>query len=176
MKKAFSLLVPIIVFLVCCNHKKANTFKAISFYDSVNNQINVTRPPIQKLIDNSTTVVYILRDDKNAVIDTAILWRLLDRAKRMSDIRIKSIEQISEVDESINYKQRILKEELVLKQLLENEIPESINIFGETGQDRYSRASHLLLPKLKALKQALNDVAAAKDEFKDKYNFTRSPE
>jgi methylaspartate ammonia-lyase len=176
MKKAFPLLISIIAILVCCKQKKANTFKAISFYDSVNNQINITRPPIQKLIDNSTTVIYILRDDKNAVIDTAILWRLLDKAKRMSAIRIKSIEQITEVDESINYKQRILKEELLLKQLLANEIPESIEIFGEPGEDRYSRASHLLLPKLKELKRALNDVAAAKNEFKDKYNFTRPPE
>ena len=130
MKKAPPLLILAIAFLVCCNQKKANTFKAISFYDSVNNQINTTRAPIQKLIDNSTTVVYILRDDKNAVIDTPILWQLLERAKRMSDIRIKSIGQIAEVDESINYKQRILTEELLLKHLLENEITESIDIFG----------------------------------------------
>src|SRR5262245_55228010 len=64
-----------------------DTLRAIAFYDSINYQINLTRPPIQRLLDKTGFALLELKTDPRAVIDVRELQLLLDSAKRMNKIR-----------------------------------------------------------------------------------------
>jgi hypothetical protein len=150
----------------------SDTLRAIAFYDSISYQINLTGPPIQRFLDKTGFALLELKSDPKAVIDIPELQLLLDSARRMNKIRLFSISKIVEIDSEINYKQRILSKETILMGLLKNEIPACLEIFAENTDDRQPRCSHLILPKLEKLREALDDVQKAKIEFKDKYRFT----
>lgn len=168
-------IISILIF-TSCEQQKVSTTRAMLFYDSINHQININRPKIQKFIDETTEAVYSLKNDKKAFINTRELILCLDTAKQMAKIRFSAISKITEVDYQINFKQRILNEERVLSGILNNEFEQCIKIFELPGEDKFEKCSSLIHPKLVELRKTLDDVRSAKVDFKKKYGFTRQSE
>ena len=145
----------------------------MSFYDSINYQINLYKPKIQGFIDKTTAVINALRSNKDVVINTKELFLSLDTARQMAQTRFSNISKITEVDYQINFKKRILNEERILGELLHRDFEQCLIIFKNSVVDRFEKSSSLMLPKLAGLNDAIIDVRNAKSEFKTKYRFTR---
>lgn len=113
-----------------------------------------------------------MKQNKNIIIDTFQLFKLLDSAKDMNRIRLKSIENIIEVDPELNYKNKIVNHVKSVSFYYDNAFRECIQILGSTSIDRYDKSRSLMMPALLDLKLQLNEIQTTKNDFKNKYNFT----
>lgn len=171
-KLIFFAIVISFLYTSCINERRVSREQAIAYYDSINLQIKITRPPIQKFLDKMTETFNKLKTNADIFIDTNELMTLLYSAKKMEYIRFENIDKIKEVDTQIHYKQKVLKTETILQGFLKHECPKCIEIFVSKSTNRYNKSSSIILPKLKLLKQSLNTLEQTQIEFRNKYNFS----
>ena len=161
---------------VSCEQSKVTTANAIKFYDSINHQINLTRPLQQKFIDKLYECMSQVKDDNMALVDTAELYRDLDSAKISNLFRLKMIKNIHEVDHDINYKNKIIISVDLLTRYYNNEFDKCIKVLGSNQQDKFESCQALMVPPLTELKKDLDEIEQAKTDFKSKYKFTAPTE
>lgn len=110
-----------------------------------------------------------VRDNKNAVVDTAVLQSLFEVAKMKNLERQRNLEKIAEFDTIVNYKTVVMSYFKSYNELYKIEIPESILLFGGKSEDRFEKVSNLVLPKLKIVKEKELNLKKAQETFKSKY-------
>ena len=155
-----------------CKHTTVTTARAIKFYDSINHQINLTRPLQQKFLDKITLRMSQVKDNKMAIIDTTELYNELDSAKISNLFRLNIIKDINEVDPEINYKKIMVNNVELLTKYYNNEFDRCIKVLGSNQQDRFESCRTLLMPALTELKKSLDEIQKAKIDFKNKYRFS----
>jgi hypothetical protein len=148
----------------------------MAFYDSINNEINVTRPLQQSFLDKTAYAIMNIREHKDAIVDTAELKRCLDSAKRMNVVRLSRIELINEIDKDLNYKQQLVSHVKLLGKYYNNEFDDCIRYLGSYEGDRFQKCSTLMMPALMIIKTDLNQLEQTKMSFKAKYGFTAPSE
>jgi hypothetical protein len=169
-------LIFLIVSIVSCKQSAVSTSRAIKFYDSINHQVNLTRPPQQAFIDKATLDISQVKENKNAIIDTIELPKYLESAKITNINRLKMIENINEVDPEINYKEIMVNHVKLLSRYYNNEFTNCIKVLGSTQQNRFENCSTFMVPALTNLKTDLDEIKKAKIDFKNKYRFTAPSE
>ena len=159
-----------------CKQPKVTTANAIKFYDSINYPINLTRPLQQKFLDKIAVCMSQVKEDNMALIDTVELYRDLDSAKISNLFRKKMIKDINEVDRYINYKKKIITNVELLTKYYNNEFDKCIKVLGSNQQNKFESCRTLMVPPLTELKNNLDEIQQAKNDFKTKYKFTASAE
>lgn len=155
--------------LTSCGQANKESKRALEFYSLVNNQIAMGRSDQQNFIDNLTSCLLKVRDNKNAVVDTAVLQSLFEVAKMKNLERQRNLEKIAEFDTIVNYKTVVMSYFKSYNELYKIEIPESILLFGGKSEDRFEKVSNLVLPKLKIVKEKELNLKKAQETFKSKY-------
>jgi hypothetical protein len=117
-----------------------------------------------------------IREDKAAKVDTAELNQYLDNAKRMNVMRLNKIKNIDEIDQELNYKQKLESHTKLLDNYYNNEFADCIKFLGGTDENRFQKCSTLIMPALIVIKKDLERIEQTKISFKAKYGFTAPSE
>jgi hypothetical protein len=152
-----------------CGQNRIETIQARAYYDSINFQINANRDLQQSLIDKATVAILTIKKDNTATIDTKSLQQLLDSAKKKNISRQHNIEKITEVDDDINYKGKVLDYVQHFNNFYDNEFKDFLVILNDKQQDRFTKGAALLMPKLKLIKEKEIEFKNAQEAFKSKY-------
>lgn len=162
---SFSLL----LFLSSCKQSKVESRKALKFYDDVNAQILLNRAVQQKFIDQLTSAILAIKENKDTIIDNKELLILLKDCESKNIIREKNIELLTEVDNSIDLKKYTLNYVRTFNDAYQNEFPKVIRIMAENRDDRFERAKELLFPQLQLIKERETEMINAQNIFYSKY-------
>lgn len=167
------------VFLFACNSKKEDpditdevADRALAYYDSISYEFRLYQPIQQKFIDKLANAQMSLIKDKNATVDTAELFILLDTAWASNKIRLSKIERITEIDTIFNYKAKVISYIKHFNILYEKEFKDYIYILGNKQLDRLEKYNKHLSPRLFESQKLGRLIKDVQPEFKKKYRFT----
>ena len=170
MKIATSILIVTAIVLTSCTQTNKDSKKALEFYNLVNEQIGMGKPYQQKFIDKMTSSLQSIRDNENALIDTAELQSLFKLANMKNLERQSNLKSIIEFDTIINYKSAVINYFKSYNNFYQIEIPQSILVLAEKNNNRFKRIEALLVPKLKIIKGRELQFKELQEVFKKKYN------
>lgn len=166
-----TILIPLllVLFLGSCKQSKVESRKALKFYDDVNAQILLNRAVQQNFIDQLTSAILAIKENKDTIIDNKELLILLKDCESKNIIREKNIELLTEVDNSIDLKKYTLNYVRTFNDAYQNEFPKVIRIMAENREDRFERARELLFPQLQLIKERETEMKNAQNIFYSKY-------
>jgi hypothetical protein len=166
-----TILVPLLLLLFfgSCKQSKVESRKALKFYDDVNAQILLNRAVQQNFIDQLTSAILAIKENKDTILDNKELLILLKDCESKNIIREKNIELLTEVDNSIDLKKYTLNYVRTFNDAYQNEFPKVIRIMAENTEDRFERAKELLFPQLQLIKERETEMINAQNIFHSKY-------
>jgi len=157
------------IIISSCGQNKVETMVARAYYDSINYQITSNKQLQQSLIDKATEVILAIKNDNSAKIDTKALRALLDSAKASNILRQRNIKNITEVDVNLNLKGKALDYVRLFTSFYDNEFKDLINLLDQEQEDKFTKASSLILPKLNLIKEKEIALKTAQEAFNAKY-------
>jgi tetratricopeptide (TPR) repeat protein len=146
-------------------------YKAMQFFDTINNIMGETRGSQQKFIDKLTLILQDMANYKGKVTYRE-LQKLLQDAIKSSTRRIISINRIAEVDSASRYKETCINYSYVFKDMLEDECAYYLNDKEHLGILGMRRLGMEISPKLKKIKKAELLMRKSKDNFRKKFNLS----
>lgn len=166
-----TILVPLllVLFLGACKQSKVESRKALKFYDDVNAQILHNKTVQQNFIDQLTSAILAIKENKDTILDNKELLILLKDCESKNIIREKNIELLTEVDNSIDLKKYTLNYVRTFNDAYQNEFPKVLRIMAENRDDRFERAKELLFPQLQLIKERETEMINAQNIFYSKY-------
>lgn len=159
----------LVLFFGACKQSKVESRKALKFYDDVNAQILLNRAVQQNFIDQLTSAILAIKENKDTIIDNKELLILLKDCESKNIIREKNIELLTEVDNNIDLKKNTLNYVRTFNDAYQNEFPKVIRIMAENREDRFERAKELLFPQLQLIKERETEMINAQNIFYSKY-------
>lgn len=158
-----------IVLSSCGGEHKTDIFLARSYFDSIKHELAIGKKIQQKLIDESTSVLLSIKADTAFTVDIQSFQALVDSAKIANGATQQNIEKITEIDPQINYKAKVLEYLKLFESFYENEYKEFVVVVNQKREDRFEKATRLMLSKLKTIKEHETGLENAKADFNNKY-------
>lgn len=169
MRNTILVTLLLVLFFGACKQSKVESRKALKFYDDVNTQILLNKAVQQKFIDQLTSAILAIKENKDTILDNKELLILLKDCESKNIIREKNIELLTEVDNSIDLKKNTLNYVRTFNDAYQNEFPKVIRIMAENREDRFERAKELLFPQLQLIKERETEMINAQNIFYSKY-------
>jgi hypothetical protein len=173
MLKYFSFLFCTTFLLFACQQKadseKAKQFAAL-VHTATTGSIRATQ---QAFIDKMTETLTTIKQDRSAIIDTKRLRELLNKAKEASNKSFVELSNITEVDNTINLKEKALAEIESNQSLYEHEFTSIVDALESNASDKMATLDKLIVAfsaKEDAIKTARRNANEASYDFEKKYN------
>ena len=170
MRNSVSILLLILSISNSCGNNSQKITSARSFYNSIQKEYSSNKIIQEQFLDSLAKIGLYMQINPAAKIDTNSFKQYIESAKLKNIQTISNIEKISEVDEKINYKSKVLTHLISINNIYDSGLQEFIKILNQDNKEKYSQAAKFLMPKLKLLDQTGKEYEVAKDIFHSKYD------
>ena len=173
--KYFSFLLCASILLLACQQKasteKANQFAA-GIHAATTGNIKAAQ---QAFVDKMAETLRTVKQDRSATVDTKSLRELLDRAKDANHTSLVELNKLTEVDNTINLKEKALADNELNRSLFEHEFSSIVNALESTAPDKMNQLDSIITAfaaKETAIKTIRKTAQDASYDFDKKYDIT----
>lgn len=131
-----------------------------------------TKATQQAFVNKMTETFNIVKENNNAKIDTKELRDLLEKAKQANQTSFNEINNIQEVDNEINLKEKTLNTIELFRSLYQNEFSKTIEILESKESNKIEKAGQLFTGKEDEVNKVQTIAKEADEEFTNKYNIS----
>lgn len=167
MNKPVIVLISMLVMLVSCASTK-DKLNVTESYSLISSSFKLSKASQQKFFDKGIESLNAIKNDASAMVNVSELNILLDSAKAANQKSLTMINLAGDVN-SVKYKEQALKYINILNRLYNREFRKYIAVVAVQSDDRYEKASRLLLSRQTELNNLDQRFSAADDEVRVKY-------
>jgi hypothetical protein len=171
--KYFLFLLCISTLLFACQQKasneKANQF-AVSIHAATTGNIRASQ---QAFVDKMTETLRAVKQNPSVAVDTKTLRELLDKAKDANHISLVALNKITEVDNTINLKEKAIADNELNRSLFEHEFSSIIDVLESTAANKMTTLDSVITAfaaKETAIKSIRKTAQDASYDFDKKYD------
>jgi hypothetical protein len=165
--KPVILFISMLGLLVSCASTKDN-LNVTESYSLISSSFKLSKASQQKFFDKGMESLNAIKNDANATVNINELNILLDSAKAANQKSVTMINLAGDIN-SVKYKEKALKYINILNRLYNREFRKYINVIAVQSDDRYEKASRLLLSRQMELNNLDKRFSDAADEVRAKY-------
>ncbi|MGG9962267.1 hypothetical protein [Ferruginibacter sp. SUN106] len=173
MLKYFSILLFSTLVLFSCR-QKADQEKATLFAMHIHKATTgVTKATQQAFVDTMTLALKTIQQDRTATIDTKALRVLLNKAQEANRKSFTELNSLTEVDNTINLKEKALAENEMFRSLYEHEFNSIIDALESKAPDKMTILDHLIAAfsaKEDTIRTTQRNAKEAGYDFEKKYD------
>ena len=164
MKRLFLILI-LFAALASCSDKKKD-----AFYKEIYASITYLHETPQKLTSTMGNAVKKLKTNNDTLVDVNGINLLLDSTIAALNTKLKSIQQLEEVDKKIDLKNKAVECYQAFLNVTNNDFKAIIYLLGEKTDHKYEKASKILARSYSPVKESNDECKKAMDAFKEKYD------
>jgi hypothetical protein len=167
--RLFIYLLTATIFFSCGDNDKSQSV-AGDYYVSIATTLIMTKQHQYLFMNRCTSIINDISENKQINVDTAELRLLMDNAKASGSDAISSLENIVEVDTTINLKSKSIDYLLFANNAYDSSFSKWITLIGTTKKDKTASTMGVLYGDIKALSAKRKTFEVAQRDFVDKYN------
>ncbi len=166
----YILVAVISITTISCKEKvKATDAEAAQFYNTIQQSFGASYEPEHLFMEQASDAVAKVKADNNVVIDTKEIKAILFEAKKSSIDRMRIVQSVKEVDESIGYKTAVAKSIDLFSKACDKEFKDFVELLDMKVDNKLDKLTQIVQQKLYEIETAAKDAEAAKNELIAKY-------